>query len=103
MQTLPARMIARCAERLDVHIQGGCVGAGLEMAAWASRVTAAPDAWFQLPELAMGVLPGAGGCVSLTRRIGPQRTALMILSGKRITVRTALGWGLVDAIVDEPA
>lgn len=103
MQTLPARMIARCAERLDVHVQGGCVGAGLEMAAWAGRFTAAPDAWFQLPELTMGVLPGAGGCVSLTRRIGRQRTALLILSGKRITARTALGWGLVDRIVDEPA
>ncbi|MGN6357824.1 MAG: enoyl-CoA hydratase/isomerase family protein [Novosphingobium sp.] len=103
MQTLPARMIARCADRLDVHVQGGCVGAGLEMAAWAARLTAASDAWFQLPELAMGLLPGAGGCVSLTRRIGRQRTALLILSGKRISARTALAWGLVDAIVDEPA
>lgn len=103
MQTLPARMIARCADRFDVHVQGGCVGAGLEMAAWASRFTAAPGAWFQLPELAMGVLPGAGGCVSLTRRIGRQRTALLILSGKRINARTALDLGLVDAIVDEPA
>jgi enoyl-CoA hydratase/carnithine racemase len=73
------------------------------MAAWAGRFTAASDAWFQLPELAMGVLPGAGGCVSLTRRIGRQRTALLVLSGKRITARTALDWGLVDQIVDEPA
>lgn len=103
MRTLPARMIARVADRLDVHVQGGCVGAGLEMAAWAARLTAAPDAWFHLPELAMGVLPGAGGCVSLTRRIGRQRTALLILSGKRINARTALDWGLVDAVVDEPA
>lgn len=103
MRTLPAHMIARCADRLDVHVQGGCVGAGLEMAAWAARFTAAPDAWFQLPELAMGVLPGAGGCVSLTRRIGRQKNALLILSGKRITGRTALDWGLIDAIVDEPA
>ena len=57
----------------------------------------------QLPELAMGILPGAGGCVSLTRRIGRQRTALMILSGRRIGARQALDWGLIDAIVDEPA
>lgn len=102
-QTLPARMIARCAGRLEVHIQGGCVGAGLEMAAWGKRITAAPDAWFQLPELAMGILPGAGGCVALARRIGRQRTALLILSGKRIGARTALEWSLVDAVVDEPA
>ncbi len=101
MQTLPAHPASRCADRLEVHVRGGCVGAGLELAAWARRFTAAPDAWFQLPELAMGILPGAGGCVSLTRRIGRQRTALMILSGKRISARTALGWGLVDAIAGD--
>lgn len=101
-RTLPARMAMRCADRLDVHVQGGCVGSGLELAAYAHRFTAAPNAWFQLPELSMGILPGAGGCVSLTRRIGRQRTALMILSGKRISARQALGWGLVDAIVDQP-
>lgn len=101
--TLPARMIARCAERLEVHVQGACVGAGLEMAAWARDFSAASDAWFQLPELAMGVLPGAGGCVALSRRIGRQRTGLLILSGKRVGARTALEWGLIDRIVDEPA
>lgn len=101
--TLPALMIARCAERLEVHVQGACVGAGLEMAAWARDFSAAPDAWFQLPELAMGVLPGAGGCVSLSRRIGRQRTALLILSGKRIGMQAALEWGLIDRIVDGPA
>ena len=101
-RTLPARALAHCADKLEVHVQGGCVGAGLEIAAWARRITAAPDAWFQLPELAMGILPGAGGCVSLTRRIGRQRTALLILSGKRISAKQALGWGLIDAIVDQP-
>ena len=101
-RTLPARMAVRCSDRLDVHVQGGCVGSGLELAAYASRFTAAPNAWFHLPELSMGILPGAGGCVSLTRRIGRQRTALMILSGKRISAKQALGWGLVDAIVDQP-
>jgi enoyl-CoA hydratase/carnithine racemase len=100
-QTLPARHIARCADRLEVHVQGGCVGAGLEMAAWAGRITAAPNAWFHLPEMGMGILPGAGGSVALTRRIGRQRTALLVLSGKRISARTALDWGLIDAIVDE--
>lgn len=101
METLPAHAIIGCRERMSVHIQGACVGAGLEMAAFAARVTASADAWFQLPELAMGLLPGAGGCVSVSRRIGRQRAALMILSGKRITARTALDWGLIDAIVDE--
>ncbi len=97
-QTLPAHWAARCGERLEVHVQGACVGAGLELAGFARRIIARPRAWFQLPELAMGLLPGAGGCVSLTRRIGRHRTAELILSGRRLNAREALAWGLVDEI-----
>jgi hypothetical protein len=99
-RTLPAQALAPRAGILTVHVQGACVGAGLEMAALAGRLTASSDAWFQLPELAMGVIPGAGGCVSVPRRIGRQRAALMILSGRRINAMTALRWGLIDAIDD---
>ena len=101
-RTLPAHMAARCADRLEARVRGGCVGSGLELVAWARRIVASPDAWFHLPELAMGILPGAGGCVSLTRRIGRQRTALMVLSGRRISARKALDWGLVDEIAADP-
>jgi len=97
-RTLPAIALARCADIVDVHVQGACIGAGVELSAFAGRVTAAPTAWFQLPELAMGLLPGAGGCVSVPRRIGRQRTTLMVLSGQRINADTALRWGLIDAI-----
>jgi len=102
-RTLPANEAARCADRLHVHVDGACVGAGLELAAFASRLTATPRSWFQLPELAMGIIPGAGGCVSLTKRIGRQRTAELVLSGRRIGARRALEIGLVDAIMDEPS
>jgi enoyl-CoA hydratase len=97
-RTLPAVALARCADIVDVHVQGACIGAGVELSALARRVTAAPSAWFQLPELAMGLLPGAGGCVSVPRRIGRQRAMLMILSGQPIDAETALRWGLIDAI-----
>jgi enoyl-CoA hydratase/carnithine racemase len=103
METLPAHAIARCADRFSAHVQGACVGTGLEMAAFTQFLTATPNAWFQLPELGMGIIPGAGGCVSVTRRIGRQRAALMILSGKRIGAKTALDWGLIDAIMDDGA
>lgn len=102
-RTLPARALLPRASICHTHVRGACVGASLELAAFSGRLTASPDAWFQLPELEMGVLPGAGGCVSLTRRIGRQRTALMILSGKRISASVARNWGLVDAIVDTSA
>jgi enoyl-CoA hydratase/carnithine racemase len=103
METLPAHAIIRCGDKFEAHVHGACVGAGLEMAAFARRLTATPDAWFQLPELAMGLIPGAGGCVSVSRRIGRARTTALVLSGKRIGARTALGWGLIDAIVDDVA
>ena len=99
-RTLPALALAPRAEILDVHVQGACVGAGVEIAAFAGRLTATSDAWFQVPELAMGLIPGAGGCVSLPGRIGRQRAGLMILSGRRINATTALRWGLIDAIED---
>lgn len=100
-RTSPAFLLGDLSEILAVHVQGACVGAGLEIAAFARHVTAASDAWFQLPELAMGLLPGAGGCFSVPRRIGRQRCALMLLSGRRITAVTALRWGLIDAIDDD--
>jgi enoyl-CoA hydratase len=81
-------------------VQGACVGAGLELAAFAQTLTASRKAWFQLPELAMGLIPGAGGCVSVSRRIGRERTALMVLSGQRMGAEVALRWGLVDRIED---
>jgi enoyl-CoA hydratase/carnithine racemase len=101
-RTLPAVALIPRASILDVHIQGACVGAGVEIAAFAGRVTATADAWFQLPELSMGLIPGAGGCVSVPRRIGRQRAALLLLSGRRINAVTAREWGLIDAIVESP-
>ncbi|GLR67448.1 enoyl-CoA hydratase [Acidocella aquatica] len=102
-RTLPTHPMAQRAEIFDIHVHGACVGSGLEMAAFAGRLTAAPNAWFQLPETGMGILPGFGGCVSVPRRIGRQRAAALMLSGRRIGAATALQWGLIDAIVDEPA
>ena len=98
--TLPALQLVPRASIVEARVQGACIGAGIEMTAFAARITATPDAWFQLPELSMGLIPGAGGCVSIPRRIGRQRAALLILSGKRINAATALRWGLIDAIED---
>lgn len=101
MRTLPAWPLWPRAAALDVHVGGACVGSGLELAAMAGRLTASPGAWFHLPEVEMGILPGFGGTVSIPRRIGRQRAALLMLSAKRINAATALEWGLIDAIVDD--
>lgn len=93
-----ARLLAACAERTRAEVHGACVGAGVELPAFAARVVAREDATFQLPELGMGLVPGAGGTVSVPRRIGRQRAAWLALSGERIGAQTALAWGLVDEI-----
>lgn len=94
----PARLMARLARKITAEVHGACLGAGVELPAFADRIIADEDAFFQLPEIQMGLIPGAGGTVSLPRRIGRQRTAWLGLSGRRIDARTALAWGLVDEL-----
>jgi hypothetical protein len=93
--------LALLGERAEVILHGGCVGAGIEIGAAAARRRAIEGAFFQLPELSMGLMPGAGGTVSISRAIGRHRTAAMMLGGKRINTATALAWGLIHTI--EPA
>jgi hypothetical protein len=95
----PARLLAELADRVVVSLHGACVGAGVELSAFASRVEAVSETWFELPEVQMGLVPGAGGTVSVPRRIGRHRTAVLALSGDRISAQQALDWGLIDKIV----
>jgi enoyl-CoA hydratase/carnithine racemase len=93
LDALTARLGRSC--RADVH--GRVMGSGLEMAAFCGWISARDDSVFGLPELELGLIPGAGGTVSVTRRIGRWRTAYLVLSGRTVDADTALAWGLVDA------
>lgn len=92
------RRIHEHAAIVTAHVHGSCVGAGVELPAFAGRVVAAPDATFRLPEVSMGLVPGAGGTVSVPRRTGRHRAAWLALTGARVDAPTALDWGLVDAV-----
>jgi enoyl-CoA hydratase/carnithine racemase len=94
LDELTARLGRNC--RAEVH--GQVLGSGLEMAAYCGWVRADPAALFGLPELSLGLIPGAGGTVSITRRIGRWRTAYLVLSGRTIDTATALRWGLIDEV-----
>ncbi|MFA7554610.1 MAG: enoyl-CoA hydratase/isomerase family protein [Spongiibacteraceae bacterium] len=96
---LPAHWMVNCSDRITAHLHSACIGAGIEIPAFASTVIAKNNSFFQLPELSMGLIPGAGGCVSIPRRIGRQRTAWLVLSGRKINAATALSWGLIDDII----
>jgi enoyl-CoA hydratase/carnithine racemase len=82
--------------RAEVH--GRVLGSGLEMAAYCGWLRARPDTVLGLPELSLGLVPGAGGTVSVTRRIGRWRTAFLVLSGRTIDAATAQRWGLIDEV-----
>jgi enoyl-CoA hydratase/carnithine racemase len=94
----PARLLHLLRDRLRVSVHGSCLGAGVEWPAFAGHVSAHADAMFGLPEVPLGLVPGAGGTASIPRRIGRQRTMALALSGVRIDAPTALAWGLIDAI-----
>jgi enoyl-CoA hydratase/carnithine racemase len=94
LDEITARLGPAC--RAEAH--GQVLGSGLEMAAFCGHVTCRPGATLGLPELALGLIPGAGGTVSITRRIGRWRMAYLVLSGQTIDPATALDWGLVDEV-----
>ena len=85
--------------QLEFRLHRACIGSGIELPAFAARVVANKNTFMQLPEIRLGLLPGAGGTVSIPRRIGRHRTAYLALSARKIKASTALKWGLIDAIV----
>ena len=93
----PAGLLNQLGARGAARVHGACIGAGVEIAAAAKLVRARPGAFFRLPEVAMGLIPGAGGTVSIPRRIGRQRACYMAISGRDVDLATALSWGLIDA------
>jgi enoyl-CoA hydratase len=94
----PALLLSQCAARVTSRVHGACVGAGIELPAFGRRIVAREDARFLLPEIGMGLVPGAGGTVSLPRRIGRQRTAQLALTRRPLDATRALAWGLIDEI-----
>lgn len=99
----PARLLAGLGARVTAYLHGACLGAGIELAAFAGRIVAAPDTVCRLPEVSLGLVPGSGGTVSIPRRIGRQRTAWLGISGAPMAAEDAARWGLVDEVVDHPA
>ncbi|MEV6166568.1 enoyl-CoA hydratase/isomerase family protein [Streptomyces sp. NPDC052052] len=97
------RLLHELRERVEARVHGTCVGSGIELPAFAAAVHAAPGTTFRLPEIGMGLIPGAGGTVSIPRRVGRWRTLHLALTGREIDAATALSWGLVDSVDAHPA
>ena len=78
------RLLARLRTPSVSYLHGACMGSGIELAAFTDRVLASPDTLIALPEIGLGLVPGAGGTVSLPRRIGRLRTAWLAFTGRPI-------------------
>jgi 3-hydroxyacyl-CoA dehydrogenase len=81
-------------------LHGTALGGGLEIALGCHFRVAAPATRLGLPEIKLGLIPGAGGTQRLPRLIGMAKALPMILSGEPIGAKPALEYGLVDKIVD---
>jgi 3-hydroxyacyl-CoA dehydrogenase len=85
---------------LVAAMHGTALGGGLEVALGCHFRVAVPSARMGLPEINLGIIPGAGGTQRLPRIIGPEKALEMIVSGKPISAAEALTLGVVDAVMD---
>ena len=79
-------------------VSGLAYGGGLELAVCCDLIVVEEHAKLCLPEIKLGVFPGSGGPVRVTRRIGEGRAKEMMYFGDPIDAATALAWGLVNRV-----
>ncbi len=84
-------------------VNGYALGGGCELALMADLLIAGEDAQFGLPEVRLGIMPGAGGTQRLIRAVGKARAARLTLTGEIIDAATAEAWGLLSWRVEGEA
>lgn len=82
-------------------LHGTALGGGFEVALTAHYRIAVPSAKCGLPEIKLGLIPGAGGTQRLPRLVGPEKALEVILSGTPFGAREAREWGVVDELAEE--
>jgi len=81
-------------------IHGAALGGGLEVALGCHFRVAVPSAKLGLPEIKLGIFPGAGGAQRLPRIIGPEKALELILSGESLDAASAKAMGVIDEVID---
>ncbi|MEP9355727.1 3-hydroxyacyl-CoA dehydrogenase NAD-binding domain-containing protein [Xanthobacter sp. KR7-65] len=92
--------IEDCPKPVVAAVNGMALGGGLELALACHARVVAPGARLGLPEIKLGIIPGAGGTQRLPRLIGAAPAFALMLSGDQVTAQKALTLGLADAIAD---
>jgi 3-hydroxyacyl-CoA dehydrogenase len=95
--------IENCSKPVIAAIHGTALGGGLELTLGCHFRVATKEAKLGLPEVKLGLLPGAGGTQRLPRAVGPELAVKMIVTGEPIGAAEALKNGLIEEIVEGPA
>lgn len=82
-------------------VQGFALGGGFELALCCDLLFAADDAEFGFPEVNLGVMPGAGGTQRLTKLVGKTKAMEWLFTGRRISAREALHFGIINRLVSK--
>ncbi len=100
--TLPevVELLDACPKPLVAAINGAALGGGLELAMACHERVATSGAKLGLPEVKLGLLPGAGGTQRLPRLAGAATAVAMVVSGEPVTTEDALRHGIVDEVVE---
>lgn len=95
------KMIEASPKPVVVGLHGTALGGGLELALAAHARVALADALVGLPEVGLGILPGAGGTQRLPRLIGAQEALRLMITGAPISAVEALALGILDKVVEQ--
>lgn len=93
--------IARLNKPMIAAVRGLAFGGGFELALHADLIVAGENTRFGLPEIKVGLMPGAGGTQRLLRLIGRQRTLMLLLTGDALSAQEALAAGIVNHVVPD--
>jgi enoyl-CoA hydratase len=91
--------VARCETPLVAAVNGAAYGGGAELALLCDVIVAADEAVFRFPEVALGIIPGGGGCYTLVRAVGLYRAKELVLTARKVAAGEALALGLVSRVV----
>lgn len=94
------KVVTELPQPVIAAIQGYCLGAGVELAMLADIRVAATDAVFALPQVTLGTQVVGGADLRMVRELGPARTKLLALTGRRFGAEEAERWGLVQLVVE---